>query len=319
MKSILLFFSFFLFANNVQAQTSIDGSIDFQDELGKKFSIYVPSSYDETVDQKLIIGFHPLNTNRWDAQAWRDTLMVFSESVDAILLCPDGGPNGKVDDAIDTAFTSFILDSIKSIYPIDVNQIYGMGFSWGGRTTYTYGLHRPGIFNGHLVIGAAINGTSEVSPVLNNANKKSFYIIHGTNDSPNIRFNPIKTALEDIGACVETNLLEGINHTIDFPNRNQILKTGFEWLENRNCGTSANEEFENDIEINIFPNPGSGTIYIQGMKPKDQLSITSLDGQKLDFKLYGNRLEVNGQLCNICIVTLTRNDKKISKKIRLQH
>ena len=115
-----------------------------------------------------MLGLHPLNTSRWDGEAWRDTLINFAESNDLILVCPDGGPDGKIDDAIDTSFTTVLLDSVAAWYNINQGEKYIMGFSWGGKTTYTYGLRRTDQFAGYIVIGAAVQ-FGEVSDIIANA------------------------------------------------------------------------------------------------------------------------------------------------------
>jgi poly(3-hydroxybutyrate) depolymerase len=85
------------------AQQRIDGSFAFQTDPSKNYSLYIPSGYDSSTPHRLMIGFHPFNTNRWDAEAWCDTLTAFAEFNNLILACPDGGADGSIDDPIDTA------------------------------------------------------------------------------------------------------------------------------------------------------------------------------------------------------------------------
>jgi len=251
---LLLIFSVLFLQLN--AQTRIDATIDFQTDPAKQYSIYVPSSYDENTPNKMMLGLHPLNTNRWNSVSWCDTLIAFAETNDLLLICPDGGADGAVDDPIDVDFTTFILDSMLLWYNVDETKIFAMGFSWGGRTTYTYGLNNVDRFAGFMPIGAAINGLDETNDVLENAVDKPFYIVHGSNDSPNNRFTPIRDALIDEGACVETNLLSGVGHTIDFENRNAILTDAFVWLDTVSCGVvNGVNEIAMAATTTIFPNP----------------------------------------------------------------
>ncbi len=238
----------------LSAQTSIDGSFEFQSDPAKKYSIYVPTSYDEATPNTLMLGLHPFNVNRWDAQSWRDTLIYFAEENNLLLLCPDGGVDGKVDDAIDTAFTTVLLDSMQHWYNVDENAIYAMGFSWGGKTCYTYGLNHINTFAGIMPIGAAINGTSEILDVQAAAENKLFYLVHGSADSPNSRYFPLLDLLEENNACVNSMLLDGVNHTIDFPNRNDILSEALLWLKSTNCVSQTSNPSE-DVNTNVFPNP----------------------------------------------------------------
>ncbi len=64
----------FLISIALISQEKIDSGFPFQNDNFKKYSLYVPSSYDESTPQSLMLGLHPLNTNRWDAESWRDTL-----------------------------------------------------------------------------------------------------------------------------------------------------------------------------------------------------------------------------------------------------
>ena len=205
----------------------------------------------------MMLALHPLNTNRWDAISWCDTLIAFADANDLLMICPDGGLDGAVDDAIDTAFTSVVLDSMMTWYNVDASKIYAMGFSWGGRTTYSYGLRNPNKFAGFLPIGAAIDGTSQVTGFLQNATDKPFYLVHGGNDSPAVRYTPMLNALNDNDACVGSILMPGVGHTIDFPNRNAILSEAFQWIETQVCGDVAPSAVSNIKEIKgaISPNP----------------------------------------------------------------
>jgi len=219
----------------VSAQTRIDGTFPFQTDTAKKYSIYVPSTYSPSFANPLMLGLHPLNVARWNAESWCDTLIVFAETNGLILVCPDGGIDGAIDDPIDTAFTSALLDSILLWYVIDPERTYAMGFSWGGQTTYTYGLRHHKRFCGFLPIGSAMSFTTMVSGVLDNGKDLPYYIVHGDLDAPGVRFTPIRDSLTAHDAIVNTNLLSGVGHTIDFPNRNNILTTGFMWIDSIGC------------------------------------------------------------------------------------
>ncbi len=231
--NLLIFFLIgFTNINELKSQTRVDSGFIFQQDPYKKYALFIPSSYNASKPAKMMLALHPLNTSRWDARSWCDTLITFAGSNQLILVCPDGGADGKIDDPIDTAFTSALLDSVFLWYNINPDRVYIMGFSWGGRTTYTYGLNHADKFSGFLPIGAAINRLNEVSPqLIKQAKNKAVYILHGGNDNPGTRYYPIKKALVDSGAIINSRLLPGIGHTIDYPNRNQIFTEAFQWLD----------------------------------------------------------------------------------------
>ncbi len=250
---LLTFFTGALFA-----QQRVDGTFPFQTDTAKQYSIYVPTNYTPGTPHRLVLGLHPLNTARWNSISWCDTLIVFAETNGLLLVCPDGGPDGAIDDPIDTAFTTALLDSMDTWYSIDHDKVYAMGFSWGGRTTYTYGLLRPEVFRGYLPIGAAINSLTEVNTTMQaNSAGKPVYLVHGGSDSPSTRYTPILNALNANGAIVNSILMAGIGHTIDFPNRNAILGTAFQWIDSVNCNalmTAVADLSSAALTMRVLPN-----------------------------------------------------------------
>lgn len=285
MKKFL--FLAFIISFQLSAQQRLDGTFAFQNDPAKKYSIYVPSTYVTGTSNKMMLGLHPWNVNRWDAQSWCDTLTDFAEANSLILVCPDGGLDGQVDDAIDTAFTTALLDSMEVWYSIDTDKVYAMGFSWGGKTTYTYGLSNSDRFGGYIPIGAAINGASEFASVASNANNEAFYVIHGGSDSPNIRFTPVIGNLITNNALVESQLLPGVGHTIDFANRNTILSRAYFWVDSVNCKQLASvslPEYDNYTSIDIFPNPiqvgETLSLQLNAVSSSEyRVSIINLDGK----------------------------------------
>ncbi|MEM9544602.1 MAG: hypothetical protein AAGA77_01445 [Bacteroidota bacterium] len=213
----------------------------FQGDPDKDYSIFIPSNYEEGEAIPAFLALHPLNTNRWNGQTWCEELTDFAETNGVFLICPDGGVDGKIDDPIDTAFTSFLLDSAFIWYDIDETKVYAIGFSWGGKTTYTYGLNHIDKFAGLLPIGAAIT-IGEINGIAEKAMDVPVYIVHGSLDSPNVRYFPLLEAMEDNGACVESNLLQGVGHTIDFANQVEILTEAYEFLKDNACATTSIEE-----------------------------------------------------------------------------
>jgi len=177
---------------------------------------------------------HPLNISRWDGESWCDTLIDFAEMNNLLLVCPDGGLDGAIDDPIDTVFSTVLLDSMNIWFNVNPAKVFAMGFSWGGKTVYTYGLNHIERFAGFMPIGAAVN-VSEVAGIDQNAAWHPFYLVHGSNDSPSQRFTPLKNAMENNNACVNSILMSGVGHTIDFPNRNQILTEAFQWIDSVAC------------------------------------------------------------------------------------
>lgn len=235
-----IFFALFSIVG-LMAQEQINESMPFENDPDKDYSIFIPSNYSEGESIPAFLALHPFNTNRWNGQTWCEELADFAEFNGVFLICPDGGADGKIDDPIDTAFTSFLLDSAFIWYDIDPTKLYAIGFSWGGKTTYTYGLNHIDKFAGLLPIGAAIS-IGEIDGIAENAEGVPVYIVHGSQDSPNSRYYPLLEAMEDNGACVESNLLQGVGHTIDFDNQVEILTDAYLFLQDNECITTSTKE-----------------------------------------------------------------------------
>ena len=334
MKKTLLVFVSILFSISLLSQQRIDDSFAFQTDPAKKYSLYIPSGYNVGTPHKLMLGLHPYNTSRWNGISWCDTLINFAETNNLILVCPDGGSDGKIDDPIDTAFTSAILDSVRTWYNINNDKVYVMGFSWGGKTTYTYGLNRPNVFGGYLPIGAAIIGTSEVTvPLQTNSFSKPVYIIHGSVDSPNSRFYPVRDSLISKGAIVNTNLLSGVGHTIDFSNRDAILTTAFDWIDSVNCYQLVTSIINDNNELGeyrFYPNPksqGHSLTFEINLKEKEQIAeitIFDLQGKRMKFyeHIVGNGInELKREIVDLPIgvymlsIKLVEENKIINQKV----
>jgi len=305
----------------LHAQEVIDGGFDFETVSNKKYSLYIPSAYDDSQSNQLMLALHPLNPSRWDGETWRDTLIQFAEMNDLILVSPDGGPDGRIDDAIDTSFTSALLDSVSNWYNINENEKYVMGFSWGGKTTYTYGLRRTDEFAGYLVIGAAINGVGEISDIIDNAKDENFYLVHGSQDAVSSRYTPLLNGLNNNNACTETMLMAGVGHTIDFPDRNQILSDAFEWIKNNNCGTSSTSELNIVSTLLTSPNPSNGIVNIENIQDINlaTMQVTDIIGKKIGFDIDGQVLELSQEFKGLVILTaLNKKGQRLTSKILVE-
>ncbi len=259
-KYISTLFMAISFSVTSLAQTQINNSVAFQTDPSKDYSLVIPTSYVEGESTAAFLALHPWNTNKWNGETWCEGLADFAEENNVILVCPDGGADGKIDDPIDTAFTSFILDSAFQWYDIDPAKLYAIGFSWGGKATYTYGLNHIDKFAGLLPIGAAISA-NDVSGISQNIEGKPVYVVHGSLDSPNTRFYPMVEAMESNGACLETNLLQGVGHTIDFDNQVEILTAAYEYLKDNACTTtSISSVYQETIEILEYNSIKKGSV-----------------------------------------------------------
>lgn len=230
----ILFSAALLSLNITFSQVSIDSSFAFSTNPAKEYSIYVPSNYSPSSQNPMMVAFHPLNTSRWNSVSWRDTLLNFAESNGLLLVCPDGGTNGDISDQIDYDFTGALIDSVRTWFNVDTVRTYAIGFSVGGKAVYEYGLSHIYQFGGFIPVGAAISGSSFVSNTIHHSGGMPFYLVHGNNDAPTTRFYPMLNDLRANCAIVDSNLMNGVGHTIDFPNRNNILSKAYRCVDSIN-------------------------------------------------------------------------------------
>ncbi len=280
----LVFILPILLATTVSATAgeSVDGTTVVGGEV-RSYSLYIPTGYAEMETKRAMLAMHPFNPARWNAAAWRDTLIAFADRTGLLLICPDAGPGGNIlDETVDTMLATHLLDSLLGVMDVDLGRLYIGGFSMGGAATYVYGLANADRFAGFLVIGAAVNGTGTFSANLEKADGKPFAIIHGSLDSPNRRFTPIVEALQNVRAVVHTKLLAGVGHTVDFPGRNDTLVNCFRWLDSvasaQTMSVGFNERFEGPANRIVATDPARVVV---GLDPvsRDGLRLIDLAGK----------------------------------------
>lgn len=319
--------AFLVFLSVVSGQTKVDSTLAYQTEPLKGFSLYIPSGYQPATAHPLMLALHPFSPTQWNAAIWRDTLTAFAEANQLILLCPDGGADGKVDDPIDTAFTTFLLDQMANWYHIDPARVYVMGFSWGGRAVYTYGLSHADRFAGFLPVGAAIEGADQIRNLIDHVAGKRFYLVHGGADSPSIRFYPAISTLSAGQACVQQRLLAGVGHTFDFPDRNAILGVAYNWLKTASCSLTTDipeAEVATQFEETPYPNPVAAGTPFQltgetGPNPATQASLYDRQGKCIPLNRLpdGSLLPVQAPLPVIYLLRLWAAGKRSHHKLTI--
>lgn len=270
------------------AQQSLRGTVQV-DGTERIYAIYIPSVYAEGTANPLMLALHPFNPARWNAVSWRDTLIDFAESNGLILVCPDGGSDGHLlSERADTLGATAVLDSVDLWYNIDAKRTYAMGFSVGGGTTYEYGITNAWRFNGFIPIGAAPPQFTRLEQFAG-AKGKPFYIINGQNDAPDIRVSPVAAALKANEAFVDSIILPGVGHTIDFTGRNEVFTTAYQWIDSVNCANAPSgveEDHAGDagwlqLTPNILQNGQEAVIRCEaGSRLKDPI-VRALDGRVL--------------------------------------
>lgn len=144
-KRLLSLFIFTSIINLSHAQDFISETME-HDGLTREYSIYVPSSYDGTIDFPLLFNFHGGNDVIANWQTTSD-MTSLADTADFILVYPQARPDPSDGNSLnwlpktpgtfdDVPFVSEMIDSISSEYQIDLNRIYACGYSLGGEFSY---------------------------------------------------------------------------------------------------------------------------------------------------------------------------------------
>jgi len=147
--------------------------------IDREYILQLPSTYDPSTPYKLIFGFHWLDGSM---QAVSDEqfygVAPISED-SAIFVAPNGIDAGWANNGgEDVTLTDQILETVSGSLCIDDEQIYSMGWSYGGSMSYALACARPDVFRAVAVMsGADLSGCEGgTTPV-------AYLGQHGTHDS----------------------------------------------------------------------------------------------------------------------------------------
>jgi len=272
-KKIILFILLLSVSNLLHAQKT--GSFDtlltlqgapFNGSVSRTFSYYVPPSYNPANGYKLIVGLNGIGTGT--SSGFRDEIQNLSDSLNAIIVCPDGGADKKHNSEFGGAeinIINYAIDTTTCWYSIDTNQIYLTGFSWGGGTTLKYGLDKIYNFKGIIPFNA-YNWLTTLS--YNYASDMITCICVGTSDGNYSTILQVANNLQSAGATYFLNEMPGIGHTTNFPAFEAEMMECFNFIDSSSPDTS----------VGIKPICG----------PDTSVGIKPISNSKLHLKIYPN-------------------------------
>lgn len=137
--SCLLTYSTFSFS-----QTTIVDSI-MSSGIYRSYRLYIPKNYDSTKLHPLVFNLHGYTSNAFEQQFYSN-FMPIADTAQFLMVYPQGTSylgnpywNAALDPtgANDVLFISDLIDSLASIYKIDLTSVYSCGMSMGGFMSYT--------------------------------------------------------------------------------------------------------------------------------------------------------------------------------------
>lgn len=264
----LLFFSV---SSNAQPVGTLEDSIIFNG-IQRPYSLHVPFDYNASNAYKLVLGLHGCVGGSTPSKAFLDQLSFLSDSIQAIVICPNGQPNianGQMNEPDDLMLTN-LIDTILSLYHIDSNQVFLTGFSCNGYITAKFGLREIYPFRGIIPFNGWITNNHFSNNEFDYENSTNTCICYGSND-PNLASG--KQMYNDLllnQKSVYFNEIPGIGHTTNFVDYPNELMECFNWF------------FEQPSTIKQPTLPS--TINVQRLK--DQVYFTTISTQHFDLKVH---------------------------------
>lgn len=224
----------------------------------RRFSFYVPASYDSTKSYPLIIGLHACGSN---SNAFRSALRRTADSLDAIIACPDA--NG---DAINNEYggqeiklIEYLYDSVSTWYSINPLQVYLSGFSCNGREALFIALEgQTDIpFAGVLPYAGAFNNGSFSGMSFENTRITPACFCMGDQDffyTSLPFYQSVLDSMSNRNAIYKDILMPGVGHTTNHANFTRDILDCFRFLQtNTTIGLneiSKNNLFQFEVQAN---------------------------------------------------------------------
>lgn len=220
MRKFTLLLSFICLQTLLSAQSSPTGTI-VSGGLTREYRLYVPAAYNGTTPVPLLFNLHGYGSNNLE-QDFYGNFKPIADTANFIIVMPNGTfdnvgkrywnnfiLNSGVDDV---AFISNLLDTLRTIYNIDLDRVYSTGMSNGGFMSYELADH----LNNRIAAIASVAGDMIIPKLnaLNLARPVPIMEIHGNADAvvpydglPASFFSPVETLVSkwvDVNSCNPT-------------------------------------------------------------------------------------------------------------------
>ncbi len=282
---------FILYSNCAVAQTnrdvevgSFETTIIFNGEPSN-VAYYVPLDYNADNSYKLIVGLHYCTGSPSAYMSYRNLLIGLSDSLNAIIMCPDCHMPGYPYNIPDSSIISKSTDSTIALYNINQDYMYLTGGSCNGKSTIKYGLEYIHNYRGIISFNPYIGNTP--SGYFDLDSKMPTVICSGTLDPSYNYAVRVYDSLVAHNANAKFISMEGIGHDFWIPEFNIEMMNGIHYIDSIvDIITSSSYKTENNFNIKVYPNPFKNRTNIE-----IQISELSKDYQLLLIDIYGNLIE----------------------------
>lgn len=253
---ILLAFSFQTFSQTKKTQLgSFETTITFNGEPST-VAYYVPLDYNESQSYKLIVGLHFCIDPALAYKTYRNLLIDLSDSLNAIIMCPDCHNNTSYPYQItDSSIIYKSIDSTIALYNIDMDYIYLTGGSCNGRSVLDYGLENiydvRGVISFNPYIPSLPNGYH------NYDTEMPACTCSGTLDPSYTNASRLHDSLEIHGAYEKFISMEGIGHDFFIPEFNIEMMNCIHWIDSVRVIMNTPQFIYSSVSssMSIYPNP----------------------------------------------------------------
>ncbi len=324
--TVLLVLCCSVLLGNAQTTGSFKLDIAF-DKADYKFTrslyFFVPSDYDDQLSYKLVVGFR--GGPHSNAGQFRDQLAFFSDSLGAIIVCPENSAHFNNDEGLVKQLFKYSVDTVKSMYNIDDDYIYLTGLSYGGRHAVIVSMDTENgpIPNLRGVIPFATGSNGHQQPDYNDiADFPPACICIGLND--NATFKNVATVLHgDIqasGGSSFLNEIPNVGHTVEFATYPKEMMECITFIENEHATSSTPTQQKRSIKI--YPNPSNQKIEISLPESTNPIEAYLLDlsgKRELNIAVVGSEIDVSHIKSGLKTLVLITRDEVITKQVSIIH
>jgi hypothetical protein len=169
--------------------------------------VSIPSDYNPEVSYPLIVGLHYCGGT---SDQYRSKLLPLCDSLDVIVVCPDNNSS----QITNPDFILASIDTAKSIYNINGDEVYLTGMSCNGLATLQMGLNEIYPFKGIFPWVPYFSVFNETS--FNFDSQMPTVVSVGTSDANYTTILRFYDSLRVHQPNVDLVIVQGIGHTLDF-------------------------------------------------------------------------------------------------------
>ncbi len=133
----------------------------FDNEI-RHFSVEFPSSFSFSSEYNIILGLHGMGQTETNMSQF---LKPYTDYVNAVVVCPSGKGERHDDEfgGMEIEIAKYAVEKVKDMLNTGDNNVYLLGFSYGGREAMYYGLQNHDYFKGIIGLSPAIQSDDDAN------------------------------------------------------------------------------------------------------------------------------------------------------------